>query len=503
MLSRSFRALAVGITAALIGLSGPGVATAAPTLSPTSCSGVWVAVQFEDATPVALGCATDHSTGAAMLQSAGFAPTTSTSAYGPSLDQIDAKPALGDPYYWFQASAEIHADGTIGDWVAGSGFGSDAPEPGKVSGFRLTSFSANWPPPGPAISAVPVTAATATPSATATNTASPTPGAVPKASAKADINKASAKAASWLAASVPDKWDSASAALDVGLGLATQECAQASKLKSIRSYLSKQADAYSKTSAYAAAKLAIFASAVGDDPTNFGSVDLSQRILAGAGPNGRLGSTDDFAFGHALAMIGLKRAGTTPTDSQLEYLLGAQLASGAWGFGGSADPDATALALMALSAEVITPNATTKAAVAKASAWALSTQQKAGYWQNFSPVDSTSLLGAALKLHGGDMTKARTWLGSAQLAGGGFANSLTGKSANPLSTATALFLLSNVTFVDVSAPLGTCSEPEAEQLANTGTKFSWPLGLAGVALVGLGGALLLARRDRYSPKHAS
>jgi hypothetical protein len=502
MTTHFFRALAVGTTAALVSLIAvPAMAT--PT-TPTSCSGVWVAVQYDDATAPTLGCATEYATGAQMLQSAGFTAVISDSSWGPSLDQIDAKPTIGDPYYWYQASAEIAADGTLGDWAAGQGIGSDTPDPKKVSGFRLTSFSAAWPAPGPELTSVPVSASTSpSPSASASTSASASPSASPSSAP----TSAAGKAAKWLAASVPSSWDSASGALDVGLGLATSECAYPSKLSSIRTYLRGQADDYSQTSAYAAAKLAIFASAVGDDPTNFGGVNLADRIVAGAGTDGQLGSSSDFAFGQALAMIGLKRAGTTPSAKMIDFLVGKQLASGAWGFGSSADPDSTALALIALSDQVITPTADTAAAVTKATTWASGTKKAAGYWQNYSPVDSTSLLASALKVHGVDVSDSLTWLRGQQLSNGAFANTLDGTSANQLATASALFLLNGTTYASVSAPLGTCAVSDDDQtdtddsLANTGLA-SWPLGAAGVGLVALGAVLLLVRIERYRPRHA-
>lgn len=497
------RAIAVGITATLasLGLLAAPTATAAPTTTPTSCSGVWVAVQFDTGNPV-LGCATSYGDNTEMLTSAGFTAVTSTSAYGLSLDKIDAAPAAGGSWYWYQASAPIATDGTIGAWTPGNGFGVDTPDPAKISGFRLTDYNtAGWPPDAPQITSVPVTAST--PSTPAPST--PSPSLPPKGSTPSD-STAIRKAGSWLAASVPATWDSAGSALDVGLGLATRGCSYATELNAISDYLSDQANDYSSNSAYAAAKLAIFADAVGDDPANYGGVDLKERILKNAGSNGQLGSSADFAFGQALAMIGLKRAGTTPSAAMVDYLVSNQLASGAWGFGSTADPDSTALALVALSDDVITPTAATKAAVAKASAWAAGAKKSAGYWDNYSPVDSTALLAAALQAHGVTVTDSITWLGTQQLANGGFPNTINGTTSNQMSTANALLALTSHTYATVSAPLNTCSvDPkaaaEAPTLPRTGTDASWPLGWAGLGLIALGAVLVAARTERYRPRH--
>lgn len=504
MFTNLTRALTVGLAAALfsVGLAAT-PSNAAPPSTPTSCSGVWVAVQFDDSSSVRLGCATEYSSGVELLESAGFAAVTSTSSYGLSLDQIDSKPTIGDPYYWYQAAAEISADGTLGSWVAGSGIGVDTPDRGKVSGFRLTSFAAAWPPPAPEITKVPVSTS-AGPSSSPSASSSAAPTATPTATATAPTGSAGAKAAKWLAASVPTTWDSAADALNVGIGLATKECTYSTQLKAIRKYLLTQADDYSATSAYAAAKTAIFASAIGDDPTDFGGVNLAKRTLAGAGSNGKLGAADDFAFGQALAMIGLKRAGTAPSAKMVDYLVGLQLASGAWGYGTAADPDSTALALVALSDEVTSPTAETKAAIARASTWAAGAKKKPGYWTNYSPVDSTSLLASALKLNGADVADSASWLKTQQLRSGAFSNTANGKTANQLATATAMFLLTSTTYATVSAPLSTCTSPapdDDETLASTGLA-SWPLALAGVGFVAIGGVMLLARRERYLPKHA-
>lgn len=496
------RVIAVGITATLIsfGLMAAPTASAAPTTTPTSCSGVWVAVQFDTGDPI-LGCATSYANNTEMLTSAGFAANTSTGSYGLSLDQIDAAPAAGGTWYWYQASAPIATDGTIGDWTAGSGFGVDTPDRAKISGFRLTDYStAGWPPPAPQITKVPVA------SSPKPSDPDPKPGTPPKTTTPAD-STAARKAATWLAASVPSSWDSASAALDVGLGLATRGCSQATTLSKISAYLADQSHDYSSSSAYAAAKMAIFADAVGDDPANFGGVDLKERILKGAGSNGRLGSSDDFAFGQALAMIGLKRAGTTPSAAMVDYLVSKQLANGAWGFGSTSDPDSTALALVALSDDVITPTAATKASVAKATVWAASTKKSKGYWENYSPVDSTSLLASALHAHGASVSDSLAWLRSQQLSDGGFPNVLDGTESNQMATAAALLALTSNTYATVSAPLTTCSASGDETtktptLPRTGTDASWPLGLAGLGLIALGSALVAARTERRRPRHA-
>lgn len=522
MLVNLRRVLAVG-TAAALSLLTLNTAASPAQAAPQACDGVWVVAQPSDAASATVTCATSYADGIAATTSAGHVVDGSNSEWGFLVSQIDAMPenpdfASNGGYFWGFCTAEVSSAGVIGPWVtSGTGASDTNPAKGTAIGWRLTNSEdftaatvcpqAVQVPEEASPSPTPTETTTASPSPTPTETITPTPTPTPTPTAPATGTASVAAAATWLNASVPSTWDGAGSALDVGLALATQECTFTTNLTKIRDYLAKQADSYSKTNPVAAGKLAIFATAVGDDPTDFGGVNLVKRVLDATEAGGRIGSSD-FSFGQALAMIGLGRTGSAPTEQMVTYLLGQQLASGAWGFGATSDPDSTALALIALSDETITPTEATKAAVAKAVAWAASSQQPAGYWENFSPVDSTSLLGSALKLHGVDTSSALAWLGIQQLTNGAFSNSLNGKEADQLATANALYLLSGVSLATVSAPLAICAETDestdeepakAEELANTGANAaSLPIGLAGIGLVALGGVALILRRERQA-----
>jgi hypothetical protein len=284
--------------------------------------------------------------------------------------------------------------------------------------------------------------------------APPTPVSVAPFAAK---KPSASKAASYLAKSTPKKWTSAATALDVGLGLATTGCSYVKTVKSIRTYLKKKAKSYATTAA-AAGKLAIFAVAVGDNPKSFGGVNLVTKITTKTSASGQVDG-HDFSFGQALAMVGLARSGKKPSSAMVGYLVGQQHSDGGFGYGsGASDPDYTALALLALSPRVITPTAETASAATRAKGWAAANQTSAGYWQNYSPVDSTGLLGSALRLHGVDTAKSRAWLGTKQLSSGGFANTLTGKKADRLATAEALYLITGKSLVTLSTPVKKCSK---------------------------------------------
>lgn len=284
------------------------------------------------------------------------------------------------------------------------------------------------------------------------------PAAAPSSSADAVLlaaKKPSASRASAYLAKAP-KPTSAAAALDLGLGLATTGCAHAKQLRTLRAYLVKKASGYATTAA-AAGKLAILAVALGDSPKAFGGVNLVARIEAKTSASGKADGKE-FAFGQALAMIGLARAGRTPSAAMVSALVDQQHGDGGFGYGAS-DPDSTGMALMALSPKVIgTPGAEAKSAIAKAKSWASAHRKPAGYWDNFSPVDSTGLIGSALRLHGVNTAKSVAWLGTKQLANGGFSNTRTGKTANRLATAEALYLITGKSLVTLAAPLTKCSK---------------------------------------------
>ncbi|MDR1449444.1 MAG: PT domain-containing protein, partial [Propionibacteriaceae bacterium] len=280
---------------------------------------------------------------------------------------------------------------------------------------------------------------------------------------------------------------------------------------------------YAESGPVAAAKTAVAAAAAGRDPRDFGGLDLVQLIADGTDPaTGQVGPYG-YAFGQALAILALQRAGAAVPDAAVDYLLTFQDAAGAFGFsfGGafSPDPDSTALALMALAETGQTE------AVSRAVAWAAANQTAEGYWDGFSPIDSTGLLGGALAEQGVDVSAAAAWLAAQQLADGGFPNGLGLTESNAMTTANALYLLSGRTYATASTALAGCpteptaeptSEPTAEPtgeptagptgeptdeptgqptLPDTGGPAGQgPFGAAGLVLLILGGVLLKMAR---------
>lgn len=285
-------------------------------------------------------------------------------------------------------------------------------------------------------------------------------GAAPQAEARTASHVA--QASSWLVANPATQDDGYGGLITSTLGLAVLDTkAGAATVRSQLASLSAGAATVAGKPGQAA-NLAILARIMHLDPTTFGGQNLIQTVLDGS----HLDSTDpalvgqvgDFgsAYGQALAIIALKRSNhrvpaATVTKLVTKLLEFRDAKSGAFGydFGGFvADPDSTALAIQAL--YLVKHH---KPEIKKAVAWAKDIRTKAGYWDSYSPVDSTSLMGSTLKLVGKSYTKSRTWLRKQQLSDGGFPASLGGTSSNLLATSNATFLLSGESLAKASYSL--------------------------------------------------
>ncbi|MCC6496364.1 MAG: hypothetical protein IT193_08910, partial [Propionibacteriaceae bacterium] len=463
--------------------------------------------------------------------------TSAGSTYGESggfVNQIDGLPTDPDfgtngGYYWSYFHATVAADGTLAAWQYYTSSAADSrPQQGEAEGWLLTR---SWEPTGPAVDRVfdaPAATSTATSTATATPTASETATATASASGSAtatatstatatatasgtpptrSVSSAATKAATFITKHLPTADDGAGAEVAAVLGLATtQQCSYAPTIRSLVASLTGEAAAYIAGNPGRAANLAIMVSALGLDPTDFGGVDLIQAITSGTNPDGSVGSFPS-AYTQALAVIALSRAGSSVPADLVTSLLSFQDSNGGFGYEWDGtfytDPDSTALGIQALTAV-----GGHQAAVDQALAWAAANKNSDGYWTNYSPVDSTGLLGSAVQLAGGDADAALAWVQGQQLTGGGFPNELDGASADLLATSNALYLLTGTTMLDVRLGLAACpaggSDPAATtqgaadnaELAATGSSpLLFPLGLAGIGLVALGGVLIISRRD--------
>lgn len=144
------------------------------------------------------------------------------------------------------------------------------------------------------------------------------------------------------------------------------------------------ATAPSITSPASAAKAALGAKALGLDPRNIGGLDLI--AAAQAGYNAETGAYADNAFSQSVAILGLACTGHTPGAKAAGNLKAAAVEGGGWGFGGSADPDTTAIAIQALLAAGVPKS---DPAIAQGLAWLRANQGNDGGW-GYDPNESNT-----------------------------------------------------------------------------------------------------------------
>lgn len=219
------------------------------------------------------------------------------------------------------------------------------------------------------------------------------------------------------------------------------------------------------TSAGQIATLAIAAEAMGQDPANYGGHDLIAE-LTGAVQKGD-GSLGD-PYSDALAVIALKRASKPVPNDLVTALIKQQNKQGEFFFSSSdgdfADPDTTGLAIQALNG---VGGEDAASALSKAVNWAVTNEKPSGYWDSYSPVNTTGLVASALAEQGKDVSKAVSWMTGQQLKNGGLPASLNGKAGDAYATAQGLLLLGGVTLTTVgqqSIPLPTLPKPTLPSL---------------------------------------
>ncbi|MGC3955819.1 MAG: LPXTG cell wall anchor domain-containing protein [Propionicimonas sp.] len=474
---------------------GKPATAAAPAVQPAAaaldvCAGVWVAVQAGTDQQPELDCV-EPLNGQNALELVSSVHTVN--APGGYINQIDGFPENtawdpANPVFWGFCTATAAPDTGDLSW-ASSNFGAADVNPpaGSVVGFRFGLWSEDPTIFCPAVSWVPVDSTTPTPT--------PVPPREPATGSATD-------AANWLAKNPADA-DDVDGLWQSVIGLATvNQCRFAPAVNRALEQLNARANEYTENNPGRAARLAIVASAVGLDPTDFGGVDLVARITSD------LGSFSGNPFATSLAIIALTRAGAEVPDSLLQALLDSQAADGQFGFGsGSAffpDPDSTGLAIVALSGS---PRAGAAAAVSRAVAWAQGAQLPDGSWDNYVPTNTTSLLGSALELVGADAGKAQDWLKSQQLGNGALPDERDGNSADRFSTAEGLFGLTGTTYLTVSFDVTNCDPGPDEdgeggkskpgELPNTGASdASGALGALALGLVAVGSALVAVRQRR-------
>lgn len=292
------------------------------------------------------------------------------------------------------------------------------------------------------------------------------PAAGPLLPAVAPSSQATA-AADWLA----QQWQSDPSALSKGAladaiislsatGLHTDVLAE------MDTALQTQAAGYA-TSPGSAGKVAIAAQAIGQDPTNYGGVDLVRVILDGLAASPDAGGIYSLPY----ALIALVRSDVAVPQASIQALLDAQDDAGAFGYWETwntpatwaVDIDSTGLAITALVGLEATGQGgqSVTDALDAVLGWALDNQSADGSWPGYSPSNATALVGQGLLAAGEDVTAAVAYLHDQQAAAGGAGLPSTHDGATPdlVATVQALLLLAGDDLLNVPSTPATSTPP--------------------------------------------
>ncbi|WP_028707905.1 prenyltransferase/squalene oxidase repeat-containing protein [Propionicicella superfundia] len=284
------------------------------------------------------------------------------------------------------------------------------------------------------------------------------------------------KAADWIVANhTQSGWTPGTVADDVLALASTGDTAYNDEIFNRLTYLKAQAASYiASGDAVTAAKLAIVAAATGQDASDFGGQDLIALVQAGIGGDGSIGDWPG-PFSSGIAMVALARNGETIPSSMVTYLLTYRSADGGftWATGESTyDTDMTALAILGLQAAQ-----STDPALADALAFVATQQQPDGSWSNYSPVNSTGLLGPLMT--GAAATNAADYVVSQQVANGGLKTGASGANdPDLLATQQGILALTGETFLTitytVTAPTATPTSTQSGSTSPTATTTGSP-----------------------------
>lgn len=225
---------------------------------------------------------------------------------------------------------------------------------------------------------------------------------------------------------------------DVAFALISTYGPEADVVTPVVDWLEEAAAEYTAGGPIQAAKLLLVAEAAGRDGSDFGGVDLPQVIADGMQENGQYGGFG-YAFGQGMAIAALIRAGEPVPEIAYAHLLTYQdPETGAFGYGSGTDftpdTDASALALLGLVALSTEGPGATEPTLAVRD-WLGGVQTDEGYWESYSPVNSTGYVATALDHLGQEDDLATSWMLSQQLTDGGLPNVLDGDTSDVLATA--------------------------------------------------------------------
>ena len=298
------------------------------------------------------------------------------------------------------------------------------------------------------------------------------PLAGPLVPAAAPSSQATA-AANWLA----DQWKANPNALSKGsladaIVSLSATALHADVLAEMNTALKAQAAGYA-TNPGAAGKVAIAVDALGEDPANYGGVNLVQVMLDGLAAKPDAGGVFNLPY----AVIALVRAGEPVPQASIDALLAAQDGSGAFGYEETwnnpptfaVDIDSTGVAIAALVAleQSGQGGQAVSDALDAALAWARDAQSADGSWAGYSPSNATALVGQGLLAAGQDVSAALAYLHDQQASAGGagLPSTNNGTTPNLMATVQALLLLAGSDLLN--APATTNTVPPATSAAPT------------------------------------
>ncbi|MGC3995840.1 MAG: hypothetical protein QM779_17265 [Propionicimonas sp.] len=189
--------VAAALTATLaVGAAAATPTTAAPMPQASTCTGVWVVVDYGSLGGTSTKCATSYGTGLAALKSAGFSVTIDDGF----IYKINGKPSKPDTNqaYWSYWHATRKDDGSYSDWSYSNLGATDYhPTTGNAEGWRYQSLSDGKVPPAvapPAADSTPSPTPTPTKTKTSKPTASATATRKPTATATATATRTTTSA---------------------------------------------------------------------------------------------------------------------------------------------------------------------------------------------------------------------------------------------------------------------------------------------------------------------
>lgn len=234
----------------------------------------------------------------------------------------------------------------------------------------------------------------------------------------------------------------------------------------------------------------------GADPRSFAGHDLAAAFAQSLPPNGEFGANNSYA--HALAILGLAATGEAVPQTAVAWLLSVQGVSGAWddGFGTADNVDATAMAIMALTAAGLPdsdPNLVRAAEFLRQAHTAAGWEYAAGFGAN---ANSSALAIQALSALGDDVTPYLDQLLSWQGSSGAFqADFGSGPFDDFFTTVQAVPALTGQPYpLNLQAGAARAASPAPTAPAVSGVINILAIVVAVMALLIAVGAALLRRR---------